>query len=98
MGDLWFFYHEEVVPLEIKQGSVVLKGFPIEKKYTPKVLIFKDKPRVTRIDVIDALITPEVIILYTKQDPRNIPYKKCILHLERETGNGILEQIEYLSV
>lgn len=102
MYERWFYYQKKVIPLEIKQGSVVIKGFPIKEGYIPKVLVFKRKHSRVLIDVIDALITPEIIILFTKQDPRNIQYRKCLLHLEKEpiitTGNGLLEQIMSLDL
>lgn len=102
MKDFWFSYQEKVKPLEFKQGSIVIKGFPIEEGSTPKVFIFKCKHSRVCIDIIDALITPEIIILFTKQDPRNIPYRKCLLHIEREViitaGKGILEQIKTLGL
>lgn len=86
MSDFWFSYQEKVIPLEFKQGSIFIKGFPIKEGSTPKVFIFKRKHSRVCIDIIDALITPEIIILFTKQDPRNIPYRKCLLHIER--GNN----------
>lgn len=102
MYAFYYDYQEKVIPLEFKQGSVVIKGFPIKEGYIPKVLIFKRKHSRVIIDVIDALITPEIIILFTKQDPRNIQYSKCLLHLERKTvlfrGNGLLEQIKTLDL
>jgi hypothetical protein len=102
MYAFYYDYQEKVIPLEFKQGSVVIKGFPIKEGYIPKVLVFKRKHSRVLIDVIDALITPEIIILFTKQDPRNIQYRKCLLHLEKElsitTGNGLLEQIVSLDL
>ena len=62
-----------VEPLEIHKNSLVIKGFDTEayKYYTPKYIEFMGKRHVRwRTKIIDAMITPEIAIIYVDNDIR----------------------------
>ena len=62
-----------VEPLEIHKNSLVIKGFDTAdyKYFTPKYIEFRGKRHVRwRTEIIDAMITPEIAIIYVDNDIR----------------------------
>ena len=58
----------DLIPLEIHKGSIVAQGFILEEDFKPIYIIFKDSINKHIVKVIDALITPELAILYVDED------------------------------
>ena len=83
--------------LEIHENSIVTQGFTLDEQWKPYVIGFNNKEK-RFVKVIDALITPEMAILYVDKDTRNWSYtKECKLYCYRQllyTGNGIMSQIK----
>ena len=88
-------------PLEFHEGSIVTKGFTLDKQWKPTHIVFRTKHNRRKVKVIDALITSEMAILYVDKDTRNWSYTKgCKLCCERQmfyTGDGIMAQIKSFS-
>ena len=91
----------DLKPLEFHEGSIVTQGFTLDEKWKPTYIVFKTKHNRRKVKVIDALITPEIAVLYVDKDTRNWPYTKgCELCCNRQllyTGDGIMSQIKSFS-
>ena len=91
----------DLKPLEFHEGSIVTQGFTLDKQWKPTHIVFRTKHNRRKVKVIDALITPEMAILYVDKDTRNWPYTKgCELCCDRQmfyTGDGIMAQIKSFS-
>ena len=91
----------DLKPLEFHEGSIVTQGFTLDEKWKPTHIVFKTKHNRRKVKVIDALITPEIAVLYVDKDTRNWPYTKgCELYCDRQflyTDDGIMSQIKTLS-
>ena len=88
----------DIKPLEFHEGSIVTQGFTLDEQWKPTHIIFRTKHNRRKVKVIDALITPEMAVLYVDKDTRNWPYTKgCELCCDRQmfyTGDGIMSQIK----
>ena len=91
----------DLKPLEFHEGSIVAQGFTLDENWKPTHIVFRTKHNRRKVKVIDALITPEVAVLYVDKDTRNWPYTKgCKLCCDRQMiyiGDGILSQIKSFS-
>lgn len=91
----------DLKPLEFHEGSIVAQGFTLDENWKPTHIVFRTKHNRRKVKVIDALITPEMAVLYVDKDTRNWPYTKgCKLCCDRQmiyTGDGILSQIKSFS-
>ena len=91
----------DLKPLEFHEGSIVTQGFTLDEKWKPTHIVFKTKHNRREVKVIDALITPEIAVLYVDKDTRNWPYTKGYkLYCDRQllyTDDGIISQIKTLS-
>ena len=87
--------------LEIHESSIVTQGFTLDEQWKPTHIVFRTKHNRRKVKVIDALITPEIAVLYVDKDTRNWPYTKgCELCCDRQllyTGDGIMSQIKSFS-
>ena len=89
--DLLVFRHSigwvkvvDLKPLEFYERSIVTQGFILDEDWKPTYIIFKTKCNRRKVKVIDALITPEIAILYVDKDTRNWSYTKgCELCCDR---------------
>ena len=88
----------DLKPLEFHEGSIVTQGFTLDEQWKPTHIVFRTKHNRRKVKVIDALITPEMAVLYVDKDTRNWPYTKgCELCCDRQpfyTGDGIMSQIK----
>lgn len=74
----------DLKPLEFHEGSIVTQGFTLDENLKPTYIIFKTRHNRRKVKVIDALITPEMAILYVNKDTRNWFYTKgCELYCNR---------------
>lgn len=99
--------HSELVktidlkPLEFHEGSIVTQGFTLDEQWKPTHIVFRTKHNRRKVKVIDALITPEMVVLYVDKDTRNWPYTKgCELYCDRQLfdiGDGIMFQTKSFS-
>lgn len=91
----------DLKPLEFHEGSIVTQGFTLDEQWKPTHIVFRTKHNRRKVKVIDALITPEMAVLYVDKDTRNWPYTKgCELCCDRQllyTDDGIMSQIESFS-
>ena len=91
----------DLKPLEFHKGSIVTQGFTLDEQWKPTHIVFKAKHNRRKVKVIDALITPEISILYVDKDTRNWTYTKgCELCCDSQlfyTGDGIMSQIKSFS-
>ena len=91
----------DVKPLEFHEGSIVTKGFTLDENWKLTHIVFRTKHNRRKVKVIDALITPEIAVLYVDKDTRNWSYTKgCELYCDRQllyTDDGIMSQIKTLS-
>lgn len=88
-------------PLEFFEGSIITQGFTLDETWKPTHIVFRTKHNRRKVKVIDALITPEMAVLYVDKDTRNWPYTKgCELCCDRQPfyiGDGIMSQIKSFS-
>ena len=88
----------DLKPLEFHEGSIVTQGFTLDGQWKPAHIVFRTKHNRRKVKVIDALITPEMAVLYVDKDTRNWPYTKgCELCCDRQpfyTGDGIISKIK----
>ena len=91
----------DLKPLEFHEGSIVTQGFTLDENWKLTHIVFRTKHNIRKVKVIDALITPEIAVLYVDKDTRNWSYTKgCELYCDRQllyTDDGILTQITTLS-
>ena len=91
----------DLKPLEFHEGSIVTQGFTLDKNWKLTHIVFRTKHNIRKVKVIDALITPEIAVLYVDKDTRNWSYTKgCELYCDRQllyTDDGIMSQIKTLS-
>lgn len=88
--DLRIFEHHrewiktiDLKPLKFHEGSIVTQGFTLDENWKPTYIVFRTKHNRRKVKVIDALITPEIAVLYVDKDTRNWPYTKgCKLYCE----------------
>lgn len=71
----------DIKPLEFHEGSIVTQGFTLDEIWKPSYIVFRTRHNRRKVKVIDALITPEMAVLYLDKDTRNWPYTKgCELY------------------
>lgn len=91
----------DLKPLEFHEGSIVTQGFTLDENWKLTHIVFRTKHNIRKVKVIDALITPEIAVLYVDKDTRNWSYTKgCELYCDRQllyTDDGIMSQIKTLS-
>ena len=81
----WLVKTIDLKPLEFHEGSIITQGFILDEKWKPTHIVFKTKHNRRKVKVVDALITPEIAVLYVAKDTRNWPYTKgCKLCCERQ--------------
>ena len=84
--------------MEFYEGSIVTQGFTLDENWKLTHIVFRTKHNRRKVKVIDALITPEIAVLYVDKDTRNWPYTKgCELYCDRQllyTDDGIMSQIK----
>ena len=66
--------------LEVHEGSIITQGLTLVDYLKPKQIVFRTRHNRRKVEVTDALITPEVSIFYVDKDTRKWPYTEgCTL-------------------